>query len=204
MRVAEHVPSSDLLNDPAMLVTMVTEVSNTVEVNHVEPEQDTAVAEVVTPVAVATTASAAPSSEAPAKPRLCHMRTWPDWQGFGFNMHTEKNNPGQYIGEIDDGSPAQLAGLKQGDRIVEVNGENVIGQEHAAVVERIRAKPDETTLLVMDPDTYKYYDDRDIYVDSSMKDIILCCENPETRPIGMYTHSHTLTRGTHCSQVKVI
>ena len=30
-------------------------------------------------------------------------------------------NVGQYIGKIDGGSPAEAAGLREGDRIVEVN-----------------------------------------------------------------------------------
>ena len=29
-------------------------------------------------------------------------------------------SPGQYIGKIDGGSPAEAAGLQEGDRIVEV------------------------------------------------------------------------------------
>jgi len=36
---------------------------------------------------------------------------WPDFNGFGFNVHTLRDKPGQYIGKVDTGSPAAAAGL---------------------------------------------------------------------------------------------
>jgi len=35
---------------------------------------------------------------------------WPDFQGFGFNVHTLRDKPGQYIGKVDADSPAAAAG----------------------------------------------------------------------------------------------
>ena len=43
--------------------------------------------------------------DAPA-PRLCHLIKWHDFDGYGFNLHAERSNPGQFIGKIDDDSPA--------------------------------------------------------------------------------------------------
>lgn len=63
-------------------------------------------------------------SDAPA-PRLCHLVKWPDFDGYGFNLHGEKTKPGQYIGKVDKDSPAELAGLKANDRIIEVNDTNI-------------------------------------------------------------------------------
>lgn len=83
--------------------------------------------------------------------RLCHVVKRADFDGYGFNLHAEKGRPGQYIGKVDDGSPAESAGLRQGDRILEVNGTNITTETHKKVVELIKAVPNETRLLVIDP-----------------------------------------------------
>ncbi|XP_055318273.1 Na(+)/H(+) exchange regulatory cofactor NHE-RF2 [Sitodiplosis mosellana] len=83
--------------------------------------------------------------------RLCHMVKRADFDGYGFNLHAEKGKPGQYIGKVDDNSPAETAGLKQGDRIIEVNGVNIGNETHKQVVARIKAIADEVQLLVVDP-----------------------------------------------------
>ena len=61
-------------------------------------------------------------SSSPPPPRLCHLKKWAHFDGYGFNLHAEKNKPGQFVGKIDADSPAEAAGLREGDRIVEVNG----------------------------------------------------------------------------------
>ena len=65
--------------------------------------------------------------------RLCHVRTWLDGRGFGFSMQAERGRHGQYIGKVEPGSPAEAAGLRDGDRIVEVNGSNIDGDSHKQV-----------------------------------------------------------------------
>lgn len=40
--------------------------------------------------------------------------------GYGFNLHSERARPGQYIRAVDENSPAEGAGLQPRDRIVEV------------------------------------------------------------------------------------
>lgn len=40
--------------------------------------------------------------------------------GYGFNLHSEKSKPGQYIRAVDEDSPADKAGLKPQDKIVQV------------------------------------------------------------------------------------
>uniref|UniRef100_A0A2M4CRU3 Putative ezrin-radixin-moesin-binding phosphoprotein 50 n=1 Tax=Anopheles darlingi TaxID=43151 RepID=A0A2M4CRU3_ANODA len=97
--------------------------------------------------AAATVANGTPKYEA----RLCHVVKRADFDGYGFNLHAEKGRPGQYIGKVDDGSPAEGAGLRQGDRIIEVNGHNITTETHKKVVELIKAVPNETRLLVIDP-----------------------------------------------------
>ncbi|XP_037877285.2 Na(+)/H(+) exchange regulatory cofactor NHE-RF1 [Bombyx mori] len=91
------------------------------------------------------------NGSAAIEPRLCHVRKTPDFDGYGFNLHAEKGKPGQYIGKVDDGSPAETAGLKRGDRILEVNGHSIAGETHKQVVARIKERPDDAELLVIAP-----------------------------------------------------
>ncbi|MEQ2184045.1 hypothetical protein GOODEAATRI_003891 [Goodea atripinnis] len=52
------------------------------------------------------------------RPRLCHMKKGSG--GYGFNLHSEKNKPGQYIRAVDNDSPAHKAGLQPQDKIIQV------------------------------------------------------------------------------------
>lgn len=59
------------------------------------------------------------------KPRLCTLRKWDNFTGYGFNLQAEKGKPGQFIGYVDTNSPADSCGLRKNDRVIEVNGVNV-------------------------------------------------------------------------------
>uniref|UniRef100_A0A096M5X5 Na(+)/H(+) exchange regulatory cofactor NHE-RF n=1 Tax=Poecilia formosa TaxID=48698 RepID=A0A096M5X5_POEFO len=89
------------------------------------------------------------------RPRLCHMKKGSG--GYGFNLHSEKNKPGQFIRAVDDDSPAQRAGLRPQDKIIQVNGVSVIGLPHTDVVAAIKANGDETTLLVVDAEAEEFF-----------------------------------------------
>ncbi|NXT22214.1 NHRF1 protein, partial [Syrrhaptes paradoxus] len=89
------------------------------------------------------------------RPRLCHIKKGPN--GYGFNLHSDKNRPGQYVRAVDPDSPAEAAGLAAQDRIVEVNGVCVEGKQHAEVVAAIKAGGDETRLLVVDVLTDEFF-----------------------------------------------
>jgi Na(+)/H(+) exchange regulatory cofactor NHE-RF2 len=115
-------------------------------------------------------------------PRLCHLIKWPDFDGYGFNLHAEKSKTGQYIGKVDDDSPAQLAGLREGDRIIEVNLVNISNENHRQVVERIKSVPNETKLLVLDELADKWYKEKKIVVKSSQSNVIHC-KTPVPRPL---------------------
>lgn len=84
-------------------------------------------------------------------PRLCCLEKGPN--GYGFHLHGEKGKVGQFIRLVEPGSPAEKSGLLAGDRLVEVNGENVEKETHQQVVSRIRAAMNAVRLLVVDPDT---------------------------------------------------
>lgn len=88
-------------------------------------------------------------------PRLCHLVR--SEIGYGFNLHSDRSRPGQYIRSLDPGSPADHAGLRPQDRLIEVNGVNIEGMRHAEVVAFIKKGGDETWLLVVDPETDEHF-----------------------------------------------
>jgi len=112
------------------------------------------------------------SVDAPA-PRLCHIRKVPDFDGYGFNLHAERGKPGQFIGKVDEGSPAAAAGLRDGDRIVEVNGTNVALETHQQVVECIKAVPEEVRLLVVDVNAEAFYREHNVVVTVNMPNVVV-------------------------------
>lgn len=57
-------------------------------------------------------------SQRELRPRLCIMKKGPN--GYGFNLHSDKSKPGQFIRAVDPDSPAEASGLRAQDRIVEV------------------------------------------------------------------------------------
>ena len=62
------------------------------------------------------------------------MTKWADFQGYGFNLHTAfKSKESQLVGNVDTGSPAEAAGVKKGDKIIEVNGTNISNENHTQV-----------------------------------------------------------------------
>uniref|UniRef100_A0AAQ4S868 PDZ domain-containing protein n=1 Tax=Gasterosteus aculeatus aculeatus TaxID=481459 RepID=A0AAQ4S868_GASAC len=119
-------------------------------------------------------------------PRLCHLTR--SGAGYGFNLHSDRSRPGQYIRSLDPGSPADHAGLRPQDRLVEqmmatggtfgagpntipiqmftwhkeVNGVNIEGMRHAEVVAFIKKGGDATWLLVVDPETDEEFKRRGI------------------------------------------
>ncbi|XP_037618019.1 Na(+)/H(+) exchange regulatory cofactor NHE-RF2 [Sebastes umbrosus] len=115
--------------------------------------------------------------ESQLRPRLCFVTKGE--LGYGFHLHGERNKGGQIIRKVDPGSCADLAGLRPGDRLVEVNGENVEKQNHYQVVERIREVAHRTRLLVVDRDTDDYLRSRGL---ACTEDLAMEMGNLSPRP----------------------
>lgn len=88
-------------------------------------------------------------------PRLCILQRGPN--GYGFNLHSDKAKPGQFIRSVDAGSPADRSGLRPHDRLIEVNGTNIEGMRHSEVVAYIKSSSGDARLLVVDPETDEYF-----------------------------------------------
>uniref|UniRef100_A0A8C0QQ15 PDZ domain-containing protein n=1 Tax=Canis lupus familiaris TaxID=9615 RepID=A0A8C0QQ15_CANLF len=86
------------------------------------------------------------------QPRLCYLVK--EGNSYGFSLKTVQ---GQVIKDIDSGSPAEEAGLKNNDLLVAVNGESVESLDYDSVVEMIRKGGDQTSLLVVDKETDNMY-----------------------------------------------
>ena len=112
------------------------------------------------------------------------MRTWNDGLGYGFNMQAHRTRSGHFISAVDAGSPAEATGLLDGDRIVEVNDDNVEQASHAEVVDKIKAISDQVRLLVVDPDADKYFAENNIVVVGAM-DCVQKIACPETKPAAL-------------------
>ncbi|XP_078061883.1 Na(+)/H(+) exchange regulatory cofactor NHE-RF1-like [Mustelus asterias] len=85
------------------------------------------------------------------RPRLCVIEKGSS--GYGFHLHGEKGKSGQFIRLVEAASPAERAGLRPGDKVVQVNGDNVEQDNHQQVVQKIKAVAEQTRLLVVDRET---------------------------------------------------
>lgn len=92
-----------------------------------------------------------PSKSQYLRPRLCTLEKGDN--GYGFHLHGEKGRTGQFIRLVEPDSPAETSGLRAGDRLVFVNGEDVENESHQQVVSRIRATVGRLELIVVDPET---------------------------------------------------
>ncbi|XP_005412308.1 PREDICTED: Na(+)/H(+) exchange regulatory cofactor NHE-RF1 [Chinchilla lanigera] len=100
-------------------------------------------------------AEKSPPERLELRPRICLMKKGAN--GYGFNLHSDKSKPGQFIRAVDPGSPAEASGLRAQDRIVEVNGVCMEGKQHGDVVSAIKAGGDEAKLLVVDRETDEFF-----------------------------------------------
>ncbi|XP_066542445.1 Na(+)/H(+) exchange regulatory cofactor NHE-RF3 isoform X2 [Hoplias malabaricus] len=96
----------------------------------------------------------------PQKPRIVEMTKGPS--GYGYFLKEDTKKTGHYVGEIDRGSPAEKAGLREMDRVVAVEGEEVDHFTHEQLVEKIRQFGNRCCLLVVDAETDQLYKKGDV------------------------------------------
>uniref|UniRef100_A0A915IC70 PDZ domain-containing protein n=1 Tax=Romanomermis culicivorax TaxID=13658 RepID=A0A915IC70_ROMCU len=102
-------------------------------------------------------------SDLPPQARICVLKKAYPEQEYGFDLHAEKLR-GQFVGNVDEESPAGLSGLKRGDRILAVNGHPVSQQNHKEVVRKIQDHPLECKFVVIDEAGYLWYTSRKMSV----------------------------------------
>lgn len=92
-----------------------------------------------------------PSSQQPpligVSVRMLHIPKLPNGS-CGFHLSRSKWDPYPWVSRVDSESPAELTGLKNGDCVLEVNGEDILGLRITEVANIVRTKPDYVSLLL--------------------------------------------------------
>ncbi len=112
-------------------------------------------------------------------PRQCKVRILiPQARSFGFKIETIPTKPASskqtyahIIVMVERESSAYAAGLKKGDRILELNGINVEAENNEEVSDRIfeaYTSNKQLTLFVVDPDTDQYFKSKCIKLHSML------------------------------------
>ncbi|KAE8592331.1 hypothetical protein XENTR_v10018732 [Xenopus tropicalis] len=104
-------------------------------------------------------AALAETSSLPYRTRKLHLVKGP--QGYGFLLRQEKclAGQGQFLREIDPGLPAEDAGMREGDRLLGVNGQSVEGLEHEDTVSMIQESGKQVTLIVISNEGDRFFNE---------------------------------------------
>lgn len=87
-------------------------------------------------------------------PRECKL-TKQEGQSYGFFLRIEKDIDGHLVRLVEKDSPAEKAGLQDGDRVLRINGVFVDKEEHSQVVDLVRKSGNSVTFLVLDGGSYE-------------------------------------------------
>ncbi|XP_063062421.1 Na(+)/H(+) exchange regulatory cofactor NHE-RF4 [Engraulis encrasicolus] len=99
------------------------------------------------------------SHNLPHRPKTLHLAQGP--QGYGFLLRQEKFPPGRMahmLREVDEGSPAERAGMDDGDVLLSVNGEPVEMSEHEDIVSMVRQSGQQVTLTCISFSGKEFYE----------------------------------------------
>ncbi|XP_044225529.1 PDZ domain containing 3b isoform X1 [Thunnus albacares] len=112
----------------------------------------------------------------PCRARKLHLVSGGNSNGYGFLLRLEKEPSGRIahvLREVDVGSPAERAGMLDGELLLEVNGESVESQQHEEVVNRVRESKQHVSLTTIAPQGLEFY------TQLGLSPLIFCGENAE-------------------------
>lgn len=66
---------------------------------------------------------------------------------LGFHLTRSKWDPYPWVSGVDLDTPAYYAGIKPGDCILEINGEDVVGQRISEIAEMVKSRDNVALLL---------------------------------------------------------
>uniref|UniRef100_UPI00358E3A82 Na(+)/H(+) exchange regulatory cofactor NHE-RF3-like n=1 Tax=Myxine glutinosa TaxID=7769 RepID=UPI00358E3A82 len=84
-------------------------------------------------------------------PRLCYLKKVGNT--YGFVLKSVESVQGLFVTKVADGGAARQAGIREGDRIVHLDGDSVEGLAHMDVVRKIELSGSAISLLVVDNNT---------------------------------------------------
>ncbi|MGH0144235.1 UNVERIFIED_CONTAM: hypothetical protein FKN15_048690 [Acipenser sinensis] len=87
-------------------------------------------------------------------PRVLKL-TKKDGQSYGFFLRIEMGKEGHLVRNVEKGGPAEQAGMKDGDRVLRVNGVFVDKEDHTRVVELVKESGLSVTFQVLDEESYE-------------------------------------------------
>lgn len=98
------------------------------------------------------------TSKGTPKFKRCNLELIEGFKGFGFTINS-KMTPKLTIFDVEPGSPAQLAGIKKNDVLVEVNKKNVrrTAFEKVRMMMQEASKKGEVELLVISEEGYRWF-----------------------------------------------
>ncbi|KAL1478185.1 hypothetical protein MTO96_016374 [Rhipicephalus appendiculatus] len=113
--------------------------------------------------------------------RLCYLRKWPDSEGYGFSIREDKERQAYFITGVVPDSPAELGGLRDDDRLIEVNAVSLENRSYQEIMWRIGKEPEQVDLLVIDRETDEAFASRQ-QKPSGQSDGVLRRWTPARRP----------------------
>ncbi|XP_018101352.2 Na(+)/H(+) exchange regulatory cofactor NHE-RF3 isoform X1 [Xenopus laevis] len=111
---------------------------------------------------------AVPANDQQHKPRLCKLQK--SNNGYGFHLNAIKDTQGQFMNQVVKGGPADVAGIKDKDVLLEVNGANVEKESYEDVLIKIKETKGTLALLVASQEAYDYFKEQKIPITASMAD----------------------------------
>ncbi|XP_073719288.1 Na(+)/H(+) exchange regulatory cofactor NHE-RF4 isoform X1 [Misgurnus anguillicaudatus] len=93
-------------------------------------------------------------TEPDVRPRLCALKR-EHGQCFGFYLSKDAGCRGHVVRQVEPWSCAERGGLREGDRVLEVNEDFVDDKEHLTVVLKIQASSLQLYLLVLSAQNYE-------------------------------------------------
>ncbi|XP_032075423.1 Na(+)/H(+) exchange regulatory cofactor NHE-RF3 [Thamnophis elegans] len=88
------------------------------------------------------------------RPRECTL-VKEEGENYGFCLRIERFKTGHLIRNVEKNSPAEKAGLKDGDRVLKINGVFIDKEDHGEVAELIRKSVTPVLFLVLDDHSYE-------------------------------------------------
>ncbi|CAF0925167.1 unnamed protein product [Adineta steineri] len=131
-----------------------------------------------------------PKNDAPVA-RLCHIRRLPSSPFCGFFLTGNPKRLGRvHVSNIKKNSSAALCGLRNGDRIIEVNGTDIQTLTYETILNKIQLHMErhDLELLVLDKKSLRWYQDRKYPVTSQTLPTIVRIE-PVINNINVGTHT---------------